>query len=437
MDFFPTKSQKRSMYDVVGVEDLFSDVPGRFICEKDLLGPPMSEIETRRHVEGILSKNVDVTSYKGGGAYDHYVPAHVQQIAARNEFYTSYTPYQPEISQGMLQALYEYQSLMSSIIEMPIVNASMYDWSTALGEAALMCNRANGGTEFIIPEFTSPERKAVLRSYSENVGITILEATHNPETGQIDVDGLSDIMTRQCGGVYIENPSYLGFFEESVDEISRLAHDNGSLFVVGVDPLSCGIVKGPGSYGADIVIGEASHLGNPINFGGPLLGLMAVNDDRKLVRTMPGRLIGLTEDLDGRPSYVMTLQTREQHIRREKATSNICTNESLCALSCAAYISSLGKRGFVDLAKALFSNASYAYDKIGALEGYKAPVHDSVHFREFAVRHPKSLDRVEHLLNEHAITGGIPVDGRTSIYCITDKHTKAGIDALVDVLGGL
>ena len=437
MDFFPNKPEKDEMYEIIGHEDLFSDVPERYIFNKDIFNPPMTEQETLAHVEGILSKNVEILSFKGGGVYDHYVPAHVQSIAGRNEFYTSYTPYQPEVSQGMLQAIYEYQSLMSRIIDMPVVNSSMYDWSTALGEAALMCKRVNKRNIFLVPDTMSPERFAVLKAYTENIGMDIQKVPHDGPTGQMDIAQLSKMADDNCSGIYVENPSYLGFFEEGIDEISSVANDCGALFVVGVDPLSCGIVKGPGSYGADIVVGEASHLGNSINFGGPLLGLFAIREDKKLLRTMPGRLVGLTSDLDGNPSYVMTLQTREQHIRRDKATSNICTNESLCALSVAVYLSSLGRSGFSKLANALYSNASYAINGIAGIEGYESPAFDSVHFREFTVKHPRDVAQVENVLNSNGISGGITIDDDLSLYCITDKHTKEDIDRLIDVLEGI
>ncbi|HOP08840.1 MAG TPA: aminomethyl-transferring glycine dehydrogenase subunit GcvPA [Candidatus Methanofastidiosa archaeon] len=437
MDFFPNKPLKDEMLDFIGIEDLFSDIPKSYLFRGDIGDRPMSERETMSHIQGILSKNRNITSFKGGGAYDHYVPSHVQAIVGRSEFYTSYTPYQPEISQGILQAIYEYQSLMSRTVNMPIVNASMYDWSTALGEAALMCTRVNHRNEFLIPDTISPMRRAVLRSYTENQGIKLIEYPHIGLTGQCDMEKLSRLAGPRCSGIYVENPSYLGFFEEGVEEMSSIAHRDDSLFVVGVDPLSCGLVKGPGDYAADIVVGEASHLGNAVNFGGPLLGLFAIRDDRKLLRTMPGRVIGLTEDLDGLPSYVMTLQTREQHIRREKATSNICTNESLCAVSCAAYLASLGKRGLEKLAYSLFSNASYAYEKLNELDGYRAPLYDSVHFREFTVEHRSNLIDVEKRLNDNGLSGGIPIDERCSLYCITDKHSKDDIDRLIEVLGAV
>ncbi|MHC1604408.1 MAG: aminomethyl-transferring glycine dehydrogenase subunit GcvPA [Candidatus Methanofastidiosia archaeon] len=434
MKFIPNENKEKIMCAFIGVNNIFADVPSKYLSHKFDFSQPLSEQETKTHVFDILKKNRSILSFKGGGIYDHYVPAHVKEISGRNEFYTSYTPYQPEISQGMLQALFEYQSLMAEITGLPIVNSSMYDWASSLGEASLMCTRITKRSGFLIPDIISPERRAVLECYASSADIAIGKVKHHEDTGQLALDDLESKLGKDTAGVYIENPTYFGFFEEHVEEIAQIVHDAGALFVVGIDPLSCGVVKSPGDYGADIVVGEASHLGNSINFGGPLIGVFAVADDKKLLRNMPGRIIGLTEDEDGRRGYVMTLQTREQHIRREKATSNICSNEALCAVSCAVYLSTLGKSGFCELAKVLMANAGYAYRKITRIDGFKAPAFDSVHFREFVVTSDKKADDIENTLNAAGITGGIKIDDFNSLYCITDKHTKEDIDRLCEVL---
>lgn len=401
------------------------------------LGRPLTEYETRSRVESILSRNRRICSFKGGGVYDHYVPAHVAEIVGRNEFYTSYTPYQPEVSQGLLQTLFEYQSMMAEIVGLPVVNASMYDWSTALGESALMCNRVTGRMDMLVPDSLSPQRRQVLSTYASSARITVRYVPVDDATGQMRAESVGELISDDTAGVYLENPNYYGIFEEEAPDIVELAHKHGARAVVGVDPLACGVINPPGAYGADIVVGEAAHLGNPVNFGGPLLGVFAVKDDRALLRTTPGRLIGLTEDADGVPGYVMTLQTREQHIRRQRATSNICTNEALCAVACAAYLASLGKRGFVELARALMANAAYAATAIDAVDGFDAPVHTGMHFREFVVRSRIPWNEVEGHLNENGITGGIPIDDDRSLFCITDKHTKDDIDLLCSVLGAI
>jgi glycine dehydrogenase subunit 1 len=398
------------------------------------MGPPLTEHETKRRVESLLERNLRVCSFKGGGVYDQYVPAHVAEIAGRNEFYTSYTPYQPEVSQGLLQTLFEYQSMMGEIVGLPVVNASMYDWSTALGEAALMCNRVTRRGELLAPDSISPQRRAVLSTYADSAGMQVRYVKHDTATGMMAPDAVRELISEETAGVYVENPNYLGVFEEGAPEIVEIAHEHEACAVVGVDPLSCGVIASPGSYGADIVVGEAAHLGNPLNFGGPLLGIFAVRNERSLLRTTPGRLIGLTEDASGTVGYVMTLQTREQHIRRQRATSNICTNEALCAVACAAYLASLGSEGFVELSRMLMANASYAARAIDAIDGFEAPVHSGTHFREFAVHSEAPWDEVERHLNANDLSGGIPLDDHHSLFCITDKHTKEDIDTLCSVL---
>lgn len=337
----------------------------------------------------------------------------------------------------MLQAIYEYQSLMAELVELPIVNASMYDWSTAAAEAMLMCARVTRRNAFAVPSCISPERMQTMRTYADAAGISIIDIPAHPETGLLDLDALHKAADSGCAGVYIENPTYYGVFEEQVEAIGDMAHKAGALYCVGIDPVSCGVVRSPGGYGADIVVGEGGHLGNPLAYGGPLLGLFAIRDDRALLRMLPGRIVGATTDRDGRTGYVMTLQTREQHIRRERATSNICTNESLCALSCAAYLAYLGQRGLRDLARALMTNASYIARAISSIRGWEAPLHDAAHFREFVVRSPLPVDEVESHLNAKGITGGIPVGSHDALYCVTDRHTKADAELLCSVVGGI
>lgn len=437
MVYAPNEKEKDIMYSYIGRRDIFADIPSSYRMHAKIGPKPLTEQETRRYIEKIFKKNRHVISFKGGGIYDHYVPSHVKEIVARNEFYTSYTPYQPEVSQGMLQALFEYQSLMAEIVGLPIVNSSLYDWSSALGEAALMCSRVTKRNEFIVPESISPERMMVLKTYVHRVGIKIRTVGHDPITGQLDSKALSEMVCENTAGVYFETPTYYGYFEHKPSELVKIAQDAGALSVVGIDPLSCGVVKSPGDYGADIVIGEAAHLGNPINFGGPLLGIFAIKNDRNLLRMMPGRLVGLTTDKEGKNGYVMTLQVREQHIRRERATSNICTNESLCAVACAAYLSSLGKTGFEELSKTVMANARYAYLNIDAINGFTAPCFKATYFREFMVKSDKTVAELEQALNSIGMSGGIPVDDHTAIFCITDKHTKEDINKLCEVMEGL
>ncbi|HDJ04503.1 MAG TPA: aminomethyl-transferring glycine dehydrogenase subunit GcvPA, partial [Candidatus Bathyarchaeota archaeon] len=360
-------SEKRLLesLSVPDVEALFSDIPEEVRLKRPLKIPgPLPEADVRREVESILKKNRTVKDLKvflGGEVWPHYVPAVVDEVSSRSEFLTSYTPYQPEVSQGILQALFEYQSMICELLEMDVANCSMYDWSSSLGEAARMAARITKRYTIIVPHYISPERLMVLRTYAEPAGIRVLEVKQDMEKGIIDLEDLKGKVSRETAAVYVENPSYLGFLVENVRAVAEIVHDCGGLFIVGVDPTSLGIVKPPGDYGADIVVGEGQPLGNYMNCGGPLLGIMACRGELSFVRQMPGRIIGMTTTKDGsRRAYCMVLQTREQHIRRERATSNICTNEALCALRAAVYMALLGPEGFRELGENILYKTQYA-----------------------------------------------------------------------------
>jgi glycine dehydrogenase subunit 1 len=430
------------------IEELYADIPEKYLLKKPLnLPEAMSEFEVKRHVETLLSKNrtcEDMPIFLGAGCWPHYVPAAVKEVVQRSEFLTSYTPYQPEISQGMLQALFEYQSMICELTAMDVANCSMYDWASALGEAARMASRVTRRNEILVPRIIHPERKATLKTYTEPADISIKEVAYNPENGQIDLGDLESKISNKTAAVYIENPSYLGFVEEHVDEISGLAHKHGSLFIVGIDPTSLGILKPPGEYGADIVVGEAQPLGNPMNFGGPLLGIFACRDDLNLVRQMPGRIIGLTTTTNGdKQGFCMVLQTREQHIRREKATSNICSNEALCAVASAVYMALLGPQGLRELGETIMYKANYAMQLLSRIEGIKAPVFESVHFKEFTVNFDGtglSVKEVSEKLLKMGVHGGkdisteFPKLGQTALYCVTEIHSKGDIELLAKSL---
>jgi glycine dehydrogenase subunit 1 len=368
----------------------------------------------------------------------------VKEVVQRSEFLTSYTPYQPEISQGMLQALFEYQSMICELTAMDVANCSMYDWASALGEAARMASRVTRRNEILVPRIMHPERRATLKTYTEPADISIKEVVYNPETGQIDLGDLESKISNNIAAIYVENPSYLGFVEEHVDEIGSLAHEHGALFIVGVDPTSLGILKPPGEYGADIVVGEAQSLGNPMNFGGPLLGIFACRDDLNLVRQMPGRIIGLTTTTNGdKQGFCMVLQTREQHIRREKATSNICSNEALCAVASAVYMALLGPQGLRELGETIMYKANYAMRLLSKIEGIKAPVFKSMHFKEFTVNFDGtglSVKEVSEKLLKMGVHGGkdisreFPELGQTALYCVTEIHSKEDIELLAKSL---
>jgi len=443
---------------IKSVDELFHDIPDKFRLNRPLKIPDaMSEAEVSRYVEGLLGRNSDLNRlvcFLGGGVWPHLVPAVVNTVVGRTEFLTAYTPYQPEISQGMLQALFEYQSLMAELLDMPVVNASLYDWASALGEAALMAGRLTGRRVFLVPELMSPDRLAVLRTYTEPAGIAVKMVACNLERGCLDLEQLKGMVDGDTAGVYLENPSFLGYLDPQVDAIADIAHDAGAKLVVGVDPTSLGIVRPPGDYGADIVVGEGQPLGNPLNFGGPLLGIFACRDDRKSLRQLPGRIIGLTTTLDGdRRGFVMTLQTREQHIRRERATSNICSNEALCAVASAVYLCLMGPEGLRRLGEQIMQLRSYAEKQLASLEGVTAPRFDAPHFKEFVFTlqggggdgtgnsAPLIRRVLERMLREEGVLGGLPLDeifpqlGQSALVCVTEVHSKGDIDRLVAALG--
>ena len=434
---------------IKSIDELYSDIPEEYHLKKQLNIPQKSlpEAELKKHVEKLLSKNKPCTTmpvFLGAGCWPHYVPAVVKEIVQRREFLTSYTPYQPEISQGMLHALFEYQSMACELTGMDVANCSMYDWATALGEAARMAARVKGKDEILIPRTTHPERAATLKVYTEPADIKVKQVAHHKETGQLDLADLRNKITSNTAAVYVENPSYLGFVEAQVTEIAAETHKHNALLIAGIDPTSLGVLKPPGEYGADIVVGEAQPLGNAMNFGGPLLGLMACRDDMTLIRQMPGRIIGLTTTLDNsRQGFCMTLQTREQHIRREKATSNICSNEALCAVASAVYMALLGPEGLRELGETVMTKANYAMRLLSKISHVRAPVFDSSHYQEFTVNFDntgKTVTEINEQLFNHQIHGGkdiskeFPELGQTALYCVTEVHSEEEINKLANAL---
>ena len=438
---------KEKMMKDIGINsiaELYSDIPEDLIFKGQLDIPgPYTEAEIKTKISDTLEENKTLVCppFMGGGVWPHYVPSVVDEIVHRAEFLTSYTPYQPEISQGILQAIFEYQSLVCELVEMAVSNSSLYDWASAIGEAALMSSRITRKFKVIVPDLISPNRLTVLKTFTEPHGMEITKVDHDPSTGQLDLEDLKDKIDDKTAAVYVENPSYMGFVEESVEAIGEIAHEKKAIYIVGVDPTSLGLLKAPGDYGADIVVGEGQPLGNHMSYGGPLLGILACKHDNRMIRQMPGRIIGVTETLeDQRRAFTMTLQTREQHIRREKATSNICSNEALCAVAAGAYLGLLGPEGIKQLSKTIASRSHYAQRKIGELPGVKAPVFDSYHFKEFPVNFQyKTLKEVNAKLWENNLQAGIPLNsipnmGETSLFCVTEVHSKKNIDFLVSVL---
>jgi glycine dehydrogenase subunit 1 len=340
----------------------------------------------------------------------------------------------------MLQSLFEYQSMIAELMGMEFANSSLYDWATALGEAARMSSRVTGRTEFLVPHYISPDRIRTLRTFCEPAGIRVIEVMQGKRTGTISDEDLKRKAGPKTAGVYIENPSYLGFFESNPRRIGEIAHEKGALFIIGADPISLGLFASPGELGADIAVGEGQPLGNHLNYGGPLLGLFACKEDR-LLRQMPGRLIGMTMTKDDTSkAFTMVLQTREQHIRRGKATSNICTNEALCALAAAAYLSLMGPQGLQELDKIILANSRYAMEQLRAVDGLRVPLFEAEHFKEFAVSFDGTglaASKVNAGLLQRGVQGGIclheqfPELGQSALYCVTECHTHHDVDRLV------
>ncbi len=424
------------------VEDLFADIPPKVRLGGLDLPAGLPEQEVVRRVTAMLSANrtmADMPTFLGGGLYDHFVPASVRAIAGRAEFYTSYTPYQPEISQGILQALWEYQSLICELTGMDAANTSMYDASTALGEAARMSARIHGGNVFLVPRAIRHNRRAVLENYARGAGIVVREVDYDRRTGTVDLAKLKAAVTRDVCGIYVESPNFFGRLNEDLDEIRAMA--NSAVLVVGANPLALAVVRPPGDFGADIVIGEGQVLGSAVNFGGPLLGVFACRQEH--VRKMPGRVIGLTKDAHGNRAFCMTLQTREQHIRREKAMSNICTNESLLAVTGAAFMAVLGANGLRRVAAENLRKAKGLMSAIGKIPGFTAPVFEGPHFNEFTVRYAKGYDAVHKALLARGIHGGmrlarhVPELQDVALFATTERHSDEDAQRLLAALGAV
>ncbi|HYM71100.1 MAG TPA: aminomethyl-transferring glycine dehydrogenase subunit GcvPA [bacterium] len=443
MKYIPaTHAERERILAAVGVravEDLFRDIPAEVRLKRPLDLPPAAPDPTLlAHLRALAERNTDcdrLACFLGAGAYDHFVPSTVPHLALRPEFLTAYTPYQAEIMQGELQAIYEYQSMMCELTGMDVANASMYDGASATGEAASMAADLTKRTEVLISTAVHPEYRQVLRTYTSHLPITVRELP--ALDGVTSVEAARAAITDATAALIVQSPNFFGAIEEG-EALAKAAHDKGALLVVAVaEPISLGLLRPPGEYGADIVTGEGQALGNALNFGGPYLGMIATRE--AFVRRIPGRLVGRTVDTAGRPGYVLTLQTREQHIRRAKATSNICTNESLNALVAAVYLATLGRQGVVHVAELCARKAHYARERIAALPGY-ALAFAAPTFNEFVVRCPVPPAEINRRLLTHGILGGLPLGRFYPEYddcwllCVTEQRSREEIDHLVDHL---
>ena len=386
-----TLEDEKEMLGVIGVnsiEELFHDIPDDIILKRKLnINDGMSEMELLKYMKNISDKNTSLdefTCFLGAGAYDHYIPSVVKHIISKSEFYTAYTPYQAEISQGTLQTIFEYQSMICEITGLEVANASMYDGATACAEAAFMAVDSTRKKKIVVSKTVHPEIRNVLKTYIKFKGIELVEV--DMIDGVTDIDKLNSVVDKNTAGVIVQNPNFFGIIED-VTEVEKITHANKAIFIMSVDPISLGILKSPGELGADIAVGEGQGLGNSISFGGPYLGFMAANS--KFMRKMPGRIVGQTEDLDGKRAFVLTLQAREQHIRREKATSNICSNQALNALTAAIYLTTMGKKGLKEVAYQSTVKAHYAFNEMTKSGKFK-PLFNKPFFKEFAVKAEKN-----------------------------------------------
>jgi len=439
MPFIPnTEAQRAEMLKAVGtdVEGLFADIPAEFRCPPLDLPAGMSEQEVFARLERIADQNAtDMITFLGGGFYDHYIPAAVGELVGRSEFYTAYTPYQPELSQGTLQAIYEYQSSICRLTDMEVANASLYDGGTAIYEAVMMALRVTRRNTVIVDDTVNPIYRTMLRSYTRNLGIELVE-TPNAD-GLADRQRIAESLSDDTAAVIVANPNFFGLLDDFTD-LAELAHARGALLISSVYPISLGLVKTPGAMGVDIAVGEGQSLGIPLSFGGPYLGFMATR--REYVRKMPGRVVGRTIDRLGREGFVLTLQAREQHIRREKATSNICTNQGLCALTSLVYLSLLGKEGLARVARLCADKAAYAFDRLRRIPGVSARFPRRWFFNEFVLSLPTVADRVIRNLLRRRIAAGFPLvryyEGMDNclLVAVTEKRTKEEIDLFAHTL---
>jgi glycine dehydrogenase subunit 1 len=441
MNYIPnTEADRQAMLKTIGVEtvaDLFEAVPERVRFPRLSLPKPISEMEIMAELTMLSDKNADAHHYAGfigAGAYNHFIPSVVGQLQMRSEFYTAYTPYQPEVSQGTLQAMFEYQTMVAELTGMEVVNASHYDGATSMAEAALMAyNIARGRrTKIVVSPAVNPHYRDVMRTYFQGIDLVVT----GDEDPQTDIETLKGMLDKDTACLIVQTPNFFGELEP-VNGLAEAVHAAGALLIVHVDPHSLGLFAPPGHYGADIVTAEGQAMGNALNFGGPYLGIFAAQ--QKYVRKMPGRLVGQTTDTHGKRGFVLTLSTREQHIRREKATSNICTNTGLVALGAAIYLATMGKKGLRRVAELCYHKAHYAAGQIEQLAGYSL-VTSKPFFKEFVIQCPKPVSEINRSLLEHKIIGGYDLSERypdrqnQMLIAVTEMNTRPQIDKFVSAL---
>jgi glycine dehydrogenase subunit 1 len=443
MRYIPNSPDERAeMLDSIGLssaDELFRSIPSDVQLGRKLnVTDPLAEPEVIAALEELAAKNTAATkpSFLGAGVYSHYSPTIVDHLIQRSEFFTSYTPYQPEVSQGTLQYIFEFQTLICQLTGMEVANASMYDGSTSMAEAYLMAQRVTRRNKIVVATSVHPEYREVARTYTQHGEAEIVEVPFDRETGRLsDLSALDD----KTAALIVQSPNFFGCIED-LQSLADAAHAVGALFVVVVtEAISFGLLKSPGACGADIVVGEGQSFGIPMSFGGPHVGLFATQE--KYVRQMPGRLCGIAYDKNGNRGFVLTLSTREQHIRREKATSNICTNQGLIALAATIYMEAMGKKGLQEVAEQNAQKAAYARNKIASIDGFSIPF-SAPTFNEIVVRGPRNAgDILEKIRTESSIVGGLALskyfDGHENdfLVCVTETMSRKHIDDLVSALG--
>jgi len=440
--FIPnTEKDRIAMLKDLGIDSidqLFEVIPEELRIQDALhIDDSMTEDELVSHMSELANRNATTNNnaiFLGAGAYDHYIPSVVKHLALRSEFYTAYTPYQPEISQGVLQAIFEYQTMISNLTGLEVVNASMYDGQTALAEAATMAAASTNRKKVLVSETIHPEANDILRLYCKGQSIEVIEIP--AINGETDLKELENLITEEVAAVLVQYPNFLGGIED-LQTIADMAHAKKALFIVSVNPIALGILQSPGALDADVVVGEGQPLGNSLSFGGPYLGFFATS--KQFMRKLPGRIVGQTVDENGKRGYVLTLQAREQHIRREKATSNICSNQALNALIAAIYLAAIGKQGLAELANVNMQKAHYLSEQLKKIKGIEMP-YNMPFFNEFVIKLPVEIGYVNQKLRDHNIIGGYDL-GKVDValenhmlIAVTERRTKEQMDQFVSVL---
>lgn len=426
-----TWDERLEMLKSIGLnsfDELYSVVPEEARVKELNLPDGLSELEVSAKVRAAADMNKQFSSvFRGAGSYCHYIPSIVKTITSKEEFVTAYTPYQAEISQGVLQSIFEYQTQICELTGMDVSNASVYDGGTAAAEAVLMNVDGRRKTGVVVSETVNPDVLTVIKTYCEsrNVPVTVVPSSDNTT----DIEALKASIGSETACVYVQSPNYFGIIED-MDEIVRISHESGTKVAMGVNPISLGLLKTPGEYGADIACGEGQPLGLPMGFGGPYLGFMAVKSD--MMRKLPGRIVGQTVDGNGKRCFVLTLQAREQHIRREKASSNICSNEALCAMTASVYLAAMGPDGLKKVAENSAAHAHYLASKLSEIDGFDL-VNDKTFFNEFLMTCPVDAFKLNEKLAENGILGGLP-EGKNILWCATEMNSKSDIDRLAGLV---